>query len=130
MRIRTIAGSVLAAAGLMTALTGAASASTPDPGEPSGEPVIVLCEDGNTTVRPPTGEEQARLEAVRAGKAGADRIWIGPDSPGAVHVGPADDAVHVPPHAKRVKVLMISPDRQPGQKATLACDMPGEPPRE
>jgi hypothetical protein len=27
-------------------------------------------------------------------------------------------------------VLMISPDRQPGQKATLACDMPAEPPRE
>jgi hypothetical protein len=130
MRIRTIAGSALAAAGLMTALTGAASASTPDRGEPSGEALIVICEDGKATVRPPTQDERARLEAVQAGKAGADRIWIAPDSPGAVHVGPAHDAVHVPPHGKRVKVLMTSPDRQPGQKAAIACDLPGEPPRE
>ncbi|MEN3269151.1 hypothetical protein [Pseudonocardia sp.] len=130
MRIRTIAGSALAAAGLMTALAGAASASTPDPGEPSGEALIVICKDGKATVRPPTEDERARLEAVRAGKAGAERIWIAPDSPGAVHVGPADDAFHVPPHGKRVKVLMIGPDPHPGQKAPLACDMPGERPRE
>lgn len=121
MRIRTIAGSVLAAAGLMTALTGAASASTPERGEPSGEAVVVTCEDGKATVRPLTEEERSRLKAVRAGERGsgrADKV--------RVHVRPPADVDRVPPHGKKIKVLYTGSGPLPTEKARLACGAPSE----
>jgi hypothetical protein len=117
MRIRTIAGSVLAAAGLMTVLTGAASASTPDPGEPSGEAVVVTCEDGKATVRPLTDEERAKLKAVRAGeRAGKVRF----------HRGSPPDGDHVVPHGKKIKVLYTGSGPLPVEKARLACSASAE----
>jgi len=121
MRIRTIAGSVLAAAGLMTALTGAASASTPNPAEPSGDAVVVTCEDGEATVRPLTEEERARLKAVRAGDGGsgrADKV--------RVHVRPPADVDHVHSHGKKIKVLYTGSGPLPAEKARLACGAPAE----
>jgi hypothetical protein len=121
MRIRTIAGSVLAAAGLTAALTGSASASTSGPGEPSGEAVVVTCEDGKATVRPLTEEERARLQAVRAGNGGsgrADKV--------RVHVRPPADVDHVHPHAKKIKVLYTGSGPLPADKARLVCGAPAE----
>jgi hypothetical protein len=129
MRIRTIAGSVLAAAGLMTALTGAASASTPDPGDPSGEAIVVTCEDGKAAVRPLTEDERAMLKAVRAGEGGsapAGKVGVDPGAPRVIHVGPPGDVDHDRPHAKRVKVLYAGSERLPGEKARFACAGPGE----
>jgi hypothetical protein len=103
-------------------LTGAAGASTP---EPSGEAVIVTCEDGKAKVRPATEEDRARLEAVRAGEAepGARVKWS-TLPPGAKVVTPAEGDVafeDLPPDAKRVKVLHAGPGGKPGEKMMFAC---------
>jgi hypothetical protein len=64
MRIRTIAGAVLAAAGLTAALTGAASASTPALA-PSDEGVIITCRDGKPVERELAEADRQRIEELR-----------------------------------------------------------------
>jgi hypothetical protein len=64
VRIRTIAGSAIAAAGLTVTLTGAASASTPAL-TPAGDGKIITCRDGKPVEREPTDEERRRIEELR-----------------------------------------------------------------
>jgi hypothetical protein len=65
MRMRTITGAVLAAAGLTLTLTGAASASTPAV-PPPGDGKIIICKDGEVVEREPTEADRKRIEELRA----------------------------------------------------------------
>lgn len=64
MRIRTIAGAALAAAGLTVTLTGAASASTLALA-PAGDGKIITCRDGKPVERRLTDEDRERTEELR-----------------------------------------------------------------
>jgi hypothetical protein len=64
VRMRTIAGSALAAAGLTVTLTGAASASTPALA-PAGDGKIITCRDGKPVERELTDEDRRRIEELR-----------------------------------------------------------------
>ena len=64
MRMRTIAGSALVAAGLTVTLTGAANASTPAL-TPAGDGKVITCRDGKPVEREPTDEERRRIEELR-----------------------------------------------------------------
>ena len=64
MRMRTIAGAALAAAGLTVTLTGAAGASTPALA-PAGDAQIITCRDGRPVERELTDEDWQRIEELR-----------------------------------------------------------------
>jgi hypothetical protein len=64
VRIRTIAATVLAAAGLTATLTGAASPSNLTLA-PAGDGKIITCRDGRPVERELTDEDRRRIEELR-----------------------------------------------------------------
>ena len=64
MRMRTIAGTALAAAGLTATLTGAASPNNLTLA-PAGDGKIITCRDGRPVERELTDEDRKRIEELR-----------------------------------------------------------------
>ena len=83
MRMRTIAGTALAAAGLTATLTGAASPSNLALAH-AGDGKIITCRDGRPVERELTDEDRKRVEELRtrADESPDGKVRIQGDRPG------------------------------------------------
>ncbi|OLT21128.1 hypothetical protein BJF78_08775 [Pseudonocardia sp. CNS-139] len=133
MRIRTLAGAALVAAGLSVTLTGAAGATPSHDTPPEADVLVVRCEDGNVVTRPLTDDERARLKEVRA------RVEAGGIPAGVAHPVPGQEVRVVVVEGRPVDVEKIRKVREgatePGApvlvralpEGGVACAVPARP---